>query len=189
MNQTISPARTLSPLKISSLSLPAAAASVLGLALFAVTTVAQAPPPGPGGEQHAHPPAPAPTNLKILPKTLTGDQVHEIMHGWAKALGTQCDTCHTEDPVKKMPNGHPALNFADDSKKEKETARLMVKMTMDINKNYTSMIESTRANAPEAKMVGCGTCHRGQVDPPAYVPPPEHEHEHEHEGAPPSVPH
>jgi len=189
VNQTISPARTLSPLKISSLSLSAAAASVLGLALFAVTTVAQAPPPGPGGEQHAHPPAPAPTNLKVLPKTLTGDQVHEIMHGWAKALGTECNTCHAEDPVKKMPNGHPALNFADDSKKEKETARLMVKMTMDINKNYTSMIESTRANAPEAKMVGCGTCHRGQVDPPAYVPPPEHEHEHEHEGAPPSVPH
>ncbi len=188
----MSPARTLSPLKITSLSLPVAAASVLGLALFAVTTVAQAPPP-PGGEQHAHPPAPAPTNLKVLPKTLTGDQVHEIMHGWAKALGTQCDTCHAEDPVKKMPNGHPALNFADDSKKEKETARLMVKMTMDINKNYTSMIESTRANAPEAKMVGCGTCHRGQVDPPAFVPPPDHEHEH-HEGAPPagdppSVPH
>jgi hypothetical protein len=173
-------------LKIKSLSLPAAAASVLGLALFAVTTVAQAPPPGPGGE-HPHPPAPAPTNLKVLPKTLTGDQVHEIMHGWAKALGTQCDTCHQEDPVKKMPNGHPALNFADDSKKEKETARQMVKMTMDINQNYTSKIESSRSNDPKAKMVGCGTCHRGQVDPPAYVPPPEPEHEHEHhEGAPPA---
>jgi Photosynthetic reaction centre cytochrome C subunit len=168
-------------LKITSLSLPAAAASVLGLALFAVTTVAQAPPP-PGGD-HPHPPAPAPTN----PKTLTGDQVHEIMHGWAKALGTQCDTCHTADPVKKMPNGQPALNFADDSKKEKETARAMVKMTMDINQNYTSKVESSKNNAPEAKMVGCGTCHRGQVDPPAWVPPPD-QHEH-HEGAPPTAPH
>lgn len=173
-------------MKITSLSLPAAAASVLGLALFAVTTVAQAPPP-PGGD-HPHPPAPAPTNLKVLPKTLTGDQVHEIMHGWAKALGTQCDNCHTADPVKKMPNGQPALNFADDSKKEKETARAMVKMTMDINQNYTSKVESSKNNAPEAKMVGCGTCHRGQVDPPAWVPPPDHEHEH-HEGAPPSAPH
>jgi cytochrome c553 len=108
------------------------------------------------------------------------------MHGWAKALGTQCDTCHQEDPVKKMPNGHPALNFADDSKKEKETARQMVKMTIDINKNYTSVVDSSRSKDPQAKLVGCGTCHRGQVDPPAYVPPPdEHEHEH-HEGAPPA---
>jgi cytochrome c553 len=162
------------------------AASVLALALCAVTTVAQAPTPaqGPGGEQHAHPPAPAPTNLKVLPKTLTGDQVHDIMHHWAQSLGTECGTCHAEDPVKKMPNGHPALNFADDSKKEKETARLMVKMTMDINKNYTAMIESSRDKEGTAKMVSCGTCHRGQIDPPAYVPPPEHEH---HEGPPPAA--
>ena len=86
----------------------------------------------------------------MLPKTLTGDQVHEIMHKWAGDLGVECNTCHTEDPVKKMPNGHPALNFPDDSKKEKETARLMVKMTGDINGNYTSMVESSHDNAESA---------------------------------------
>ena len=52
------------------------------------------------------------------------------MHKWRAQLGVECDTCHTVDPNRKMPNGHPALNFPDDSKPEKETARLMVKMTM-----------------------------------------------------------
>jgi hypothetical protein len=166
-----------------------AAAAFLGVALFAVTTVAQAPPPAqetggamPAGEHH-HPPAPTPTNLKVLPKTLTGDQVHEIMHKWEGDLGSECNTCHVEDPVKKMPNGRPALNFADDSKKEKETARLMVKMTADINNNYTSMVESSRNKDESAKKVTCGTCHRGHLDPPAYVAPKEHEHEHEHHDA------
>ena len=143
-----------------------------------MTTVAQAPPPDHPDAEHHHGPAPKPTNLKVLPKTLTGDQVHDIMHGWAAALGTKCTTCHAEDPNKKMPNGRPALNFASDEKKEKETARLMVKMTMDINDNYTSMVESKHDNTEAAKKVTCGTCHRGHLDPEAYVPPREHEHEH-----------
>lgn len=169
-------------MKPASPSRPAAAAAFLGVALFALTTVAQAPqtagPEHAPGEQHHHPPNPAPTNLKVLPKTLTGDQVHEIMHKWAAALGTECSTCHAADPVKKEPNGQPVLNFADDSKKEKETARLMLKMTGEINKNYTSMVESSRDSSEAAKAVTCGTCHRGHVDPPAFVPPPEHGHEH-----------
>jgi hypothetical protein len=75
-------------------------------------------------------------------------------------------------------SGRPMLNFADDSKKEKETARLMLKMTMEINQNYTSMVESSHDNTDIAKKVTCGTCHRGHLDPPPYVPPKEHEHEH-----------
>lgn len=107
----------------------------------------------------------------------------------------ECDSCHTVDPNRKMPNGRPALNFADDSKPEKETARLMVKMTGEINKNYTSMVESTHNKDESAKVVSCGTCHQGHFDPPAFIPPPEHEHEHEHHDGPssddakPPVPH
>jgi len=143
--------------------------------------VAQAPQPPEPVAGHPHRPAPAPTNLKVLPKTLTGDQVMDIMHGWEKQLGVECDTCHAVDPNKKRPDGRPALNFPDDSKKEKETARLMVKMTMEVNQNYTSMVESKQNNEASAKKVTCGTCHRGKFDPPAFVPPPDHEH---HDGAP-----
>ena len=156
--------------------LVATAGAVFGLALFAVSAISQAPQTAPGAHPHFTPPPP--TNLKILPKTLTGEQVMEIMHGWRQQLGVECNTCHTVDPTKKMPNGRPAMNFPDDSKPEKETARLMVKMTMEINKTYTSMVESKQNNEASAKQVTCGTCHRGKFDPPAYVPPPDHEHEH-----------
>jgi hypothetical protein len=41
---------------------------------------------------------PAPTNLKVLPKSLTGQQGHDIMEQWEASLGTHCNSCHAEDP-------------------------------------------------------------------------------------------
>jgi hypothetical protein len=169
-----------SGLKASPLSLSAIA--LLTAALFAAVTVAQAPqavppqPPAAGGpapEQHEHN-HPAPTNLKVLPKTLTGEQVHEIMEQWEAALGAHCNTCHTPDPNNIGPNGRPRLNYADDSRPEKATARLMYKMTLDINENYVSMVDSS--GAP----VTCGTCHRGHLGPEPWVAPKE-EHDHDHD--------
>ena len=157
-------------MKTSSLSLPAAAVAMLTAALFAVTTVAQAPqgaPPQAGGPPPGQHNAPAPTNLKVLPKNLTGQQVHEIMEGWAGELGVHCNTCHAADPKNVGPNGRPRLNFADDSKEEKTTARLMFRMTEDINKNYV-------AKVPNSDMpVTCGTCHRGHLGPEPFVIPTE----------------
>lgn len=129
--------------------------------------------PAPGGGQH-HRPAPPPTNLKVLPKDMTGEQVHEIMHGWEAQLGSECTTCHAVDPNRKMPNGRPALNFADDSKPEKNTARLMYRMMEDINKNYVSKVQD-KGDEP----VTCGTCHRGHLHPPTFTPPKE-DHDHDH---------
>ncbi len=175
-------------MKTTSLSLSAAVAALIGSALFAVTTVAQAPPPPQG---MAHGPAPKPTNLQVLPKDLTGEQVHEIMHKWAGDLGVECNTCHAVDPTRKMPNGHPALNFADDSKPEKQAARLMATMVHEMNKNYVAKLPKTEKGNEDA-MVTCGTCHRGHLNPTEFVPPQEHEHEH-HEGPegqqPPPMPH
>ena len=181
-------------MKTRHLSLPAAVVAALGSALFVVTTVAQAPqeappagPPGMGGMHHG--PAPKPTNLKVLPQDLTGDQVMNIMHKWEADLGSECTTCHTPDPTRKMPNGHPALNFADDSKPEKQAARMMFTMMQLANKDYVSKLPKTEKGSEEA-MVTCGTCHRGHLNPPEFVPPKEHEHEHEHpDGAQPPIPH
>jgi hypothetical protein len=141
----------------------AAGVAALSLALTAQTAATA----------HEHPPAPAPTNLQVLPKTMTGEQVHELMHKWAGALGTECGTCHAADPAHKGPNGRPMLNFADDSKPEKATARLMYRMVQEINSQYLAKLDDP------GEPVTCGTCHRGHLDPPAFVPPPEHEH-HEH---------
>jgi hypothetical protein len=162
-------------LKPSSVSLPAAITAVLTAAVFAVTSVAQAPQtPAPAAttasqqEHHDHPHA-APTNLQVLPKTLTGDQVHEIMETWEASLGVHCSTCHAADPKNIGPNGRPRLNYADDSKPEKASARLMYKMTEDINVNYVSKIPSS--DVP----VTCGTCHRGHFGPEPFVPKDDHD--------------
>ena len=164
-------------MKSFSQSLSTAAAALLTAAVFVAAMVAQAPqaPPPPAGS--APPPRtfPAPTNLKVLPKTLTGDQIHEIMEKWEGSLGVHCNTCHAEDPKNIGPNGRPRLNFADDSKPQKSTARLMYKMTEEINGNYISMVEN--AKTP----VTCGTCHRGHLDPEAFVIPPD-DHDHDHDG-------
>ena len=171
-------------MKISSLFSSSAAVAALTVFAFAAVTIAQAPqntPPqpttgGPPHEGHGQP-HPAPTNLKVLPKTLTGEQVHEIMEGWEAALGAHCNTCHTADPKIIGPNGRPPLDFADDSKPEKSTARLMFKMTEDINRNYVSMVDNS--GAP----VTCGTCHRGHLGPEPFVAPKE-----KHGGPPPQGP-
>ncbi|MGD0736256.1 MAG: c-type cytochrome [Terracidiphilus sp.] len=174
-------------MKPSSVSLPVAVTALLTAAIFAVTTVAQTPQvpatptpatsapatPAPAAarpaEHHDHPRTP-PTNLQVLPKNLTGDQVHEIMETWEAYLGVHCSTCHAADPKNIGPNGRPRLNYADDSKPEKATARLMYKMTEDINVNYVSKVPSSEVP------VTCGTCHRGHFGPEPFVIPPDDDH-------------
>jgi len=173
-------------LRTASLSLTAAATALFAVAAFAVSTVAQAPQaaspaPGQAPPAGARPPRsfPSPTNLKVLPKDLTGEQVHEIMEKWEGSLGTHCNTCHAADPKNIGPNGRPRLNFADDSKEEKLTARLMYKMMEDINVNYIAKVP----NSDEG--VSCGTCHRGHLGPEPFVIP-DDDHDHDHPGAPPA---
>ncbi|HEY1159874.1 MAG TPA: c-type cytochrome [Terracidiphilus sp.] len=161
-------------MKPSSLALPASATALLAAALFALSMVAQAPqtPQSPAGSPSLPPPRtfPAPTNLKVLPKNLTGQQVRDIMEQWQGSLGVHCSTCHTPDPNDIGPNGRPRLNYADDSRPEKATARLMYTMVEDINRNYVSKIESSEMP------VTCGTCHRGHLGPePFIIPPDDHD--------------
>ena len=156
-------------MKASSPILPALA-TLATAALFSMAVAAQTPQ-GPQTPTPGAPKAtrvfPAPTNLKVLAKDLNGQQVHEIMEQWEDALGAHCSTCHKADPNNIGPNGKPRLDFADDSKPEKETARKMFGMTMDINKNYVAKIDSS--GAP----VTCGTCHRGHLGPEPFVAPPD----------------
>jgi hypothetical protein len=135
----------------------------LSLILFAAVIIAQSPaaPPPEAGSY------PAPVNLKVLPKDLTGQQVHEIMEQWSAALGAHCNACHVEDRTSIVPNGRPRLNFADDSKEMKATARVMYAMTERINTDYVARIDSS--GAP----VTCGTCHRGHLGPEPFVAPSE----------------
>jgi hypothetical protein len=95
----------------------------------------------------------------VLPKDLSGQQVHDIMEQWANSLGVRCDSCHAEDHDNSGPAGRPRLNFADDSKKMKGIARIMYTMTEEINRNYIAKVEGS------GMPVTCGTCHRGEISP------------------------
>lgn len=170
-------------MKLFSPSISAAVTALLAASVFAVSSAAQAPntPPAAGKPPaHEHEGIEEnPTNLKVLPKTLTGEQVHQIMHKWEAELGVKCSTCHTPDPKLKGPNGRPRLNYADDSKEEKRNARLMYLMVEDINKNFVAKIENS------GDPVTCGTCHRGHMDPEPFVTHTE-DHDHDH-AAPPAA--
>ena len=97
-------------------------------------------------------------NIKVLNGT-PADEVIESMHQIRAALGVDCEFCH-DDPDR-----------ATDTKKPKETARDMMRMVMDINKN----------NFRGQQEVTCYTCHRGSTAPMTTVPLPAVEKEEEAE--------
>jgi hypothetical protein len=175
--------------KLTSLLSPAAAVAIITVAVLASTSgvqatqdqplAAQAAPAPPAGAPpgQAMPPGgqpmrslPAPTNLQVLPKNLTGQQVHEIMEGFAGSLGVHCDFCHAADPKNLMPNGRPRMDFADDSKDDKKIARIMIAMTQQINADYISKAKTLDPDSM-GMTVTCGTCHRGHSMPEDFVLP------------------
>ena len=87
-------------MKIISLSPPAAAIALLAAAVFR----RHRPPPATSLRRArrevvvVHGATPRPPTSRCFPKNLTGQQVHEIMEGFAGALGVHCDTCHAADP-------------------------------------------------------------------------------------------
>ena len=103
-------------------------------------------------------PAKSKQNLKVLPKNLSHDEVHEIMKGWSKALGVKCNFCHAAsatDPKK--------MDWTSDAKPEKEMARQMYTMTEKINKKYFHAKKGE--NGMIAMAVNCNTCHHGEAHP------------------------
>ena len=96
-------------------------------------------------------------NLQVLPKNITNDSLDKIMDGFSAMLGVNCKYCHYRD--KKTDK----LIFDSDEKPEKEIARKMMRMTMDINKNYFQFNENVTAEQVQA--VTCYTCHKGTPMP------------------------
>ena len=95
------------------------------------------------------------TNLKVLPKEISKQDLQSTMRGFAFALGVRCEHCHVE---KKAPD--KGLDFAADDKDEKKTARVMLQMVAAINHDYISKVPKT---API--QVQCVTCHHGLTQP------------------------
>jgi hypothetical protein len=133
--------------------------------------VQDAGPSAPENQNGAHQrrPLPKPTNLKVLPKDITPEDLIKIMRGYAGALGVECNFCHAANPQTHK------LDFASDAKDDKGIARTMIAMTRTINEQYMSQVHDPDA-MPEDKHVTCGTCHRGHHMPEHFMPPPEEHH-------------
>jgi Photosynthetic reaction centre cytochrome C subunit len=97
-------------------------------------------------------------NLKVLPGDISDEKLDSLMHTYNKALGVNCVFCHT--PYKNIPD---SLNYAMDENPKKEDARKMMRLTIQINKDYF-YYDSTKR--PEyLNVVTCITCHRGDPMP------------------------
>src|SRR5438105_1339779 len=110
-----------------------------------------------------------PENLQVLPKDMPTDSVVAIMRGFTMALGVRCQFCHVERPAATNAppgpgGGGPFQNFDFklDDKKEKKTARVMLRMVDSINTAYLTKIPER--DDPHTN-VGCVTCHRGLNKP------------------------
>jgi hypothetical protein len=103
-----------------------------------------------------------PSNLKVLPADISGDDIDKLMHGYEKQLGVPCGYCHEQSAETKE------INYASDENPVKQTARVMISMTSDINEKYLAQLGDRRYAPP----ITCGNCHRGQVEPPDFEPKP-----------------
>ncbi len=105
-------------------------------------------------------PRPNPTNIKVLPKEITGDDVIKLMRQYEGELGVECEFCHARNPETKR------NDFASDANPVKEKARMMIKMTDDLNEKYLAELVDHKSTGS----VTCGTCHRGMSHPETFIP-------------------
>jgi hypothetical protein len=132
-------------------------------------------------------------NLQILPKDISDHDLDSVMHHFTLSLGVKCNFCHVVDTAEKK------LDAANDAKPEKNIARKMMLMAIDINKNYFRNMEpemdhdhdmnkdmthdstkvseqpmdTSRVMEPSKYMlrsVTCYTCHRGDSHPESKIP-------------------
>lgn len=98
------------------------------------------------------------SNLKVLPKDISHEDLEKVMHNFNNALGVKCNFCHAQsatDPKK--------LDFSNDSKPEKETARDMMKLTLKVNKKFFQAKSPVLTDSTLA--ITCNTCHHGNPHP------------------------
>lgn len=97
-------------------------------------------------------------NLQVLPDTISSDELRKQMVGFAQSLGVRCWYCHDDSKGRKLSE----IDFAADTKPEKEIAREMIRMSQTINIEHIAKVKNIN---PAADNVACMTCHRGYKKP------------------------
>ena len=98
------------------------------------------------------------TNLQVLPKDISPKALQHIMvDEFQDALGVGCNFCHAQE------KGSLHLDYASDEKPEKEIARSMMRMAMDVNQKYFGVERPLIGDS--VMTVSCNTCHHGVAHP------------------------
>ena len=118
-----------------------------GIALFVLLGIAA-----------THLPGTKPRNLKVLPKDISDQKLDSIMESYNKALGVKCDFCHSPGIIIK-----DKLDYALDGNSMKEEGRKMIRLNIQINKEY--FYYDTLQRPEYLTVVTCITCHRGDPMP------------------------
>jgi hypothetical protein len=124
-------------------------------------------------------------NLQVLPRDISRDQLLATMRSFTRGLGVKCNYCHVVTATEPKEQ----LDFPADTKEEKRIARVMMRMTNDINGPWMERVEVAEHGAEAAKRpasavdaddggpqepkVMCWTCHRGKARPEMPPPPAE----------------
>lgn len=96
-------------------------------------------------------------NLKVLPATTTAKELQQTMLSFTGALGVRCNFCHVGEEGKDLSD----YDFASDTKPEKESARIMLKMVKAINSQFLTTLPEYNQSLD----VRCITCHHGSNIP------------------------
>jgi hypothetical protein len=113
----------------------------------------------------AGPDNPRYTNLKVLPKDITHEQMDSVMHHYTASLNVKCNFCHVRTADNKD------WDWASDANKHKLITRQMITMTNDINKkNFDHTGGAITLSSQLA--VTCYTCHHGAKEPAIKAPQP-----------------
>lgn len=137
-------------------------ALVGALILLPSSLLAESAKPAPPPQHHE---MSKPTNLQVLPKDISMKDLMATMHQFTGALGVHCNFCHEQNAQTHH------MDFASDAKPEKAAARVMMRMTADLNAKYLTQLPDQGG----MMQVSCGTCHRGHSTPEEFKPEPEKE--------------
>jgi tetratricopeptide (TPR) repeat protein len=95
------------------------------------------------------------SNLQVLPKDISREDLVREMRGFASSLGVRCVYCHKGEDNPGLED----VDFASDARETKKTARLMMRMVYAINTDHIGRVD--HPGRPSATQVSCFTCHHG----------------------------
>ena len=117
-------------------------------------------------------------NLQVFPRDIPRDDLIAAMRVFTRSLGVKCNHCHVVTATEPK----EVLDFPSDAKEEKKVARVMLRMTTELNAAWLPRVEMAEGHPAEvvnvtpqqavSGRIGCWTCHRGKTEPD-MPPPPE----------------